>query len=89
MKREFEIAEINPTDGFTPIQMQKLNWNFRRIGAGFYQIAKQAASPDINDYESLKNKPMIEGVTLIGDKTYEQLNLLRLTNAQIEDITSG
>ena len=36
------------------------------------------------DYEDIDNKPAIEGVTLIGDQTYEELNLLGLTNLEIE-----
>ncbi len=39
-----------------------------------------------NDYNELINKPQIEGVTLIGDKTYEELNLQRITNSELEDI---
>lgn len=36
------------------------------------------------DYERLRNLPSIEGVTLIGDKTFPQLNMSRLTNSEIE-----
>ena len=39
-----------------------------------------------NDYNNLYNKPKIEGVTLVGDKTYEELNLQRLTNSELEEI---
>ena len=38
------------------------------------------------DYEVLDNKPQIEGVTLIGDKTFEELNLQRVSNAEIEQL---
>lgn len=38
------------------------------------------------DYEELDNKPRIEGVELIGDKTYEELNLNRISNAEIEEL---
>ena len=38
------------------------------------------------DYEVLDNLPKIEGVTLIGDKTYEELNLLRISNSELEDL---
>lgn len=40
------------------------------------------------DYEDVHNKPKIEGVTLIGDKTYDQLNLAGLTNIEIEAMLS-
>lgn len=37
-------------------------------------------------YEELEDKPQIEGVTLIGNKTYEELNLQRISNSDIEDL---
>lgn len=36
------------------------------------------------DYELLINKPQIEGVTLIGNKTFEELTLIGLTNEELE-----
>ena len=36
------------------------------------------------DYERLRNLPSIEGVTLIGDMTFPQLNMSKLTNSEIE-----
>lgn len=38
------------------------------------------------DYEDIDNKPSIEGVTLIGNKTYPELNLAGLTNIEIEEM---
>lgn len=41
------------------------------------------------DYWDLKNKPQINGVTLIGNKTSEELNIIQtvpLTNLQIEEL---
>ncbi len=38
------------------------------------------------NYNDLNNKPKIEGVELIGDKTFEELNLSSLTNTEIEDL---
>ena len=38
------------------------------------------------NYEILNNLPQIEGVTLIGNKTYEDLNLHSLTNSEIEEL---
>ena len=40
----------------------------------------------VNDYNDLRNKPSIEGVELIGDKSFEELNLQRLTNAELENM---
>lgn len=41
---------------------------------------------DILADDYVKNKPQIEGVTLEGNKTYEQLNLERVTNSEMEEI---
>ncbi len=37
-----------------------------------------------SDYEKLRNKPRIEGVELVGDLSFPQLNMSRLTNSEIE-----
>ena len=36
------------------------------------------------NYERLENLPQIEGVTLIGNKTHDDLKLHALTNSEIE-----
>jgi len=41
------------------------------------------------DYEELSNKPQIEGVTLIGDKSFSDLHLDALTNTEIEELLEG
>lgn len=41
----------------------------------------------ITSYLDLTDKPSIEGVTLEGDKSYEELNLNAITNAEIEALT--
>lgn len=41
-----------------------------------------------NDYNLLYNKPQIEGVTLEGNKSFEELTLVSLTNAEIEQLLS-
>ena len=38
------------------------------------------------DYENLINKPSIEGVTLTGDKSFEDLNLESLSNVELETL---
>ena len=40
----------------------------------------------LTDYNLLHNKPQIEGVTLEGNKTFEELTLASLTNAEIEQL---
>ena len=38
------------------------------------------------DYELLDNKPQIESVELIGNKSLEEIGIDRLTNSEIEEI---
>lgn len=38
------------------------------------------------DYEHLINKPKINTVELVGDKSFEQLGLERVTNTEIENM---
>jgi len=38
------------------------------------------------NYLNLTNKPQIESVTLVGNKTFEELTLLGLTNIEIEEM---
>lgn len=40
----------------------------------------------VADYNLLSNKPAIEGVTLIGNRTFIELGLISLTNFEIEDM---
>lgn len=40
----------------------------------------------VDDYNRLYNKPTIEGIELVGDKSFEELNLQRLTNTELENM---
>lgn len=42
-----------------------------------------------SDYNDLVNKPSINGVELVGDKTTEELNILPLTNAEIDEFMNS
>lgn len=42
----------------------------------------------LGDYDNLIHKPQIEGVTLQGNKTHEELNMYRLSNTEIESLLS-
>lgn len=50
------------------------------IGIGTSYTEKLLA----NDYNTLKNQPKIEGITLINDKTFEDLGAISLSNLEIE-----
>ena len=49
-------------------------------------IVSSGIGQGVSDYERLKNLPQIEGITLIGNKSFTQLNLSRLTNSELEDL---
>ena len=40
----------------------------------------------VTSYNDLTDKPSIEGVTLVGNKTFPNLHLDVLTNSEIQDI---
>lgn len=42
-----------------------------------------------SDYNLLSNKPQIESVELLGNKTFNDLGLSNITNLQIEQIIGG
>ena len=42
-----------------------------------------------NDYNTLKNKPSIEDVELKGNKTFEELGAIRLSNLEIEQLLNA
>lgn len=39
-----------------------------------------------NDYNNLNNKPSINGVQLVGNKTNEELLIKAISNSEIEDL---
>lgn len=48
--------------------------------------------PDVsyeNDYEKFRNKPKINGVELLGDKSFEELGRKKMTNRAIQDIVDS
>lgn len=55
-------------------------------GDSEWDVGGQLVTPTVVSYEELINKPKIEGNVLLGDKTFEELSLLRLTNQEIENI---
>lgn len=49
-------------------------------------VVAAGAGKGTTDYEKLKNLPQIEGVTLIGNKSFAQLNMMRITNSELEEL---
>lgn len=50
------------------------------------QLARAERIGGTNDYNKLINQPSINTNTLIGDKSFEDLGLVPLSNAQLEEI---
>lgn len=50
------------------------------------EVEKEVPVPIEGDYEALHNKPKINTVTLIGDKSFEELGLERITNAELNEM---
>lgn len=49
----------------------------------------ELSTSGINDYNDLVNKPSINGVELVGDKTTQDLDILPLTNAEIDEFMNS
>lgn len=77
-----ELDEVQDGDleqgGYFPVALEdktaKLSWDSLRAY--------------FTDYNNLENKPQIESVTLIGNKTFEELHMNKLTNSEIESLLS-
>ena len=72
------ILDVDITDNSTDTDIQ--------LTAG--QIDTQIYTPGAgsNDYNDLINKPSIEGVELVGDKTLEELGVEALTPQEIDEL---
>ena len=80
------IYLFDQRDGIEPLVRQKPNENFRRIQRRI-TVEQPTALSELddkveeigqvatNDYDDLLNKPSIEGVTLVDDKTFPQLGI--------------
>ena len=49
-----------------------------------FQSEVRVVTGGTRNYNDLNNKPMINGVELNGNKTDEQLNIIAITNEEIE-----
>ena len=50
--------------------------------------AKVSVDGGSKNYNDLLNKPRIEGVELEGDKSFDDLNLNKIPNSEIEELLS-
>lgn len=58
------------------------------IGASASMVNKVQVN-NTSDYRLLKNKPQIEDVELIGNKSFNDLGLINISNMRIEEIIGG
>ena len=54
-----------------------------------YEFIEIEIETGTSDYEQLINKPKIEGEELLGNKTFEELNLKALTNLELEELINS
>ena len=75
------ILDVDITDDSTDTDIQ--------LTAG--QVDTQIYTPGAgsNDYNELINRPKINGIELIGDKTPEELDIMPLTNAEIDEFMNS
>ena len=66
--------------------MADFTFEFNEQTNEFNFVFGQAYVVETGDYEKLSNKPSIEGVTLLGDKTFKQLGMDNATEAEVEAI---
>lgn len=79
------MAEMAATFGATFTEDDSMSATFSddaNMGASFGEVQKVSTS----NYEELFNKPKINGVTLVGDKSFEDLGDESLTNIEIATI---
>lgn len=60
-----------------------LSQNGRTIGGS---VAPGSSGTGTSDYERLRNKPQIESVELIGNKSFEELGLEPIASDELIDI---
>lgn len=53
-----------------------------------FDLVQGSGSGGTNDYNQLTNKPRIEDVVLIGNKSFENLGLIPITTADLLEIFS-
>lgn len=63
-----------------------IGWTGEEIPEGYEEIEIESGT---SDYELLQNKPQIEGIELLGNKTFEELQLQALTNLELEDLINS
>lgn len=82
MENENIKVKVNEIDGDEKIKIT-VNESDVPLNTAFDDVVSSVTS---TNYETISNKPQIEGTTLIGNKTFEDLGLHILTNSELEEI---
>ena len=88
LREQLEIY-LNGLDSITKEEIDILLANLSGGVIIDYRRSGGSGGGTVSSYLSLSDKPMIEGVVLQGDKSFEELNLLGLTNSEIEELISS
>lgn len=88
VSNNIEIRVVTPSnrlgsDGSVNVKTD-VNEKVARL-SGYEQSVRTVLS---NNYLEIDNLPTLEGVEIIGDKTFEDYGLSCITNSEIEDILS-
>ena len=75
------LITITDKNGTTTSEINNVN---QETINNFIQDYFQKNKDQLKNYEKLNNLPSIEGIPLIGNKTFTQLQMSKLTNADIE-----
>lgn len=68
-----------------PVQVEvSLEGNLHEYEIGIAENIE--VSGGTNDYEKLKNKPQINGVELLKNKSFDDLGMSSITNQELEDL---
>ncbi|MBO6267936.1 MAG: hypothetical protein J6N19_02180 [Clostridium sp.] len=89
LREQLEVY-LNGLESITPEEIDRLIANlysgYARSGSG---ASPWSGGGGVSTYLGLSDKPRIEGVILQGDKSFEDLQLQRITNAEIEELLSN
>lgn len=84
---EYRTVTVTPTLSGNNIEVAPALSN-NQIGATA-EMANNIQVTNTSNYELLSNKPQIESIELLGNKSFNDLGLSNISNMQIEQILKG
>ena len=64
----------------------KVEFVIQSPGSVGFDLGNARSTVGTGNYEKLKNKPSINGVELVGNKSFEDLGEETITNAELQEI---